>query len=169
MNNPRRKPQQENCWGVCTSTIGSFGVVTPKCQLLSMWREGAGARPLFTWVSSTRMPGGLGAAPSSLLTSPAWLAPEVLSGDPFPNPKLTQLTSCSINWELFQQLLAPQQGRATPCPQQVMGGRGQGRSGRGSQPPACPRLCPAGFYTSSALFDGRGVEEQEAWAWVWVS
>ena len=41
------------------------------CLLLGTQREGAGARPLSSWVTSTRMPGGLGAAPSSLLTSPA--------------------------------------------------------------------------------------------------
>lgn len=88
---------------------------------------------------------------------------------PLSKPKADSTNELQHKLGLFQQLLAPQQGRAAPCPQQVMGGRGQGRAGRGSQPPACPRLCPAGFYTSTALFDGREVEEQEAWAWVWVS
>lgn len=88
---------------------------------------------------------------------------------PLSKPKADSTNELQHKLGHIQQLLAPQQGRAAPCPQQVMGGRGQGRAGRGSQPPACPRLCPAGFYTSSALFDGRGVEEQEAWAWVWVS
>lgn len=72
---------------------------------------------------------------------------------PLSKPKADSTNELQHKLGIFQQLLAPQQGRAAPCPQQVMGGRGQGRAGRGSQPPACPRLCPAG-HTQHFLMAG---------------